>query len=805
MLRDSNFSFGEPIRLGYVSNNHYISLRPNETSAKDIVLHSTPHHQTQISTDISETTDYGCNDSSKQRRCDLDLSINALESPIQPKLAKFPETNGRRFSAKYFELYIWLEYSCRYDSVYCFACRHFSRNFVRQGEILGNIAFIDVGIQKWKDLNNLLKQHENSVRRKNSMTAWSNFKNISSYSSDSIASILDSTRAAAIKENREHIRLLFKVAIYLAKQGLALRGDNESDDSLNKGNYIELLESMSAENLCMQEKLQKRYGHYTSPEIQNDIINIIAECVRNKIRSNMGPYWTLLVDETRDASRKEQLSFAIRSTSSKESGKIFEKVLGTYHLKEQSAEALTDAIQSAAKDNGLEWKLCMAQCYDGASVMSGSFSGVQARIREFAPHVMYIHCLAHRLNLVLISTIKSIAEVNEFFSTVQELYVFLSTSTPRHELFCEAQREANLEVLELERLVETRWSYWYRSISKVKLRLACIINTLDALITQRLDGESAAKAKGLIGVIKADQFIKMLLIMEMLLGKINSLSEELQSSTVCLPAALKLVTSTREELLNCRNDDIWNRLLQDYNKMAETIGINLANENDDQRPRAIRISAIPKKLTQYFVQTSLVKRQLDKNDNDNLQNIEISTSLKTAVFFEAIDRFVAEIDRRFASPSFLIACSTLFDPYHENFLQGSTASTLINHYPYCGVDIIIVESQLEAAKQFLQQLSVQPTNMYEVYDALCHLPAAYSEIIKVLNLILTLPVTTATNERIFSNLKRVKTYLRTKCGNERLSDLLVICSSREEVRHLNLDELVDLFARKKTRRYPLLN
>ena len=87
------------------------------------------------------------------------------------------------------------------------------------------------------------------------------------------------------------------------------------------------------------------------------------------------------------------------------------------------------------------------------------------------------------------------AEVNELFSTAQELHVFLSTSAPRHELFCEAQREANLEALELERLVETRWSYWYRSIRKVKLRLACRIHILDALITQRLDGESVAKAK----------------------------------------------------------------------------------------------------------------------------------------------------------------------------------------------------------------------------------------------------------------------------------------------------------------------
>ena len=33
-----------------------------------LLLHSTPHHQTQISTDLSETTDYGCNDSSTQKR-----------------------------------------------------------------------------------------------------------------------------------------------------------------------------------------------------------------------------------------------------------------------------------------------------------------------------------------------------------------------------------------------------------------------------------------------------------------------------------------------------------------------------------------------------------------------------------------------------------------------------------------------------------------------------------------------------------------------------------------------------------------
>ena len=83
------------------------------------------------------------------------------------------------------------------------------------------------------------------------------------------------------------------------------------------------------------------------------------------------------------------------------------------------------------------------------------------------------------------------------------MYVFLSSSTSRHELFCEAQRAADLEVLELEQLVDTRFSYWYRSVRKVKLRLTSIVNTLNALSVQRADGETATKAKGLLGAVRS--------------------------------------------------------------------------------------------------------------------------------------------------------------------------------------------------------------------------------------------------------------------------------------------------------------
>ena len=54
---------------------------------------------------------------------------------------------------------------------------------------------------------------------------------------------------------------------------------------------------------------------------------------------------------------------------------------------------------------GLSLTRCIAQCYDGASVMSGHLSGVQKHIQDKAGSgCVYVHCYAHRLNLVVVNT-----------------------------------------------------------------------------------------------------------------------------------------------------------------------------------------------------------------------------------------------------------------------------------------------------------------------------------------------------------------------------------------------------------------
>lgn len=69
--------------------------------------------------------------------------------------------------------------------------------------------------------------------------------------------------------------------------------------------------------------------------------------------------------------------------------------------------------------------------YDGASVMSSCFSGVQKRISDIILNASFVHCAAHNLNLVLSDMAKSTPKMLNFFNIVQDLFLFFSSSAPR--------------------------------------------------------------------------------------------------------------------------------------------------------------------------------------------------------------------------------------------------------------------------------------------------------------------------------------------------------------------------------------
>ena len=95
-----------------------------------------------------------------------------------------------------------------------------------------------------------------------------------------------------VRQNKEILKALSEAVLYLSKQELAFRG-HESEDSLNDGNYRELLESYAKLDCVFERRLHGRLAksgqggdsRFTgvSPEIQNDLIRCLDSTFEDTI------------------------------------------------------------------------------------------------------------------------------------------------------------------------------------------------------------------------------------------------------------------------------------------------------------------------------------------------------------------------------------------------------------------------------------------------------------------------------------------------------------------------------------------
>ena len=171
----------------------------------------------------------------------------------------------------------------------------------------------------------------------------------------------------------------------------------------------------------MAEKLSygPRNAQYTSPAIQNEIINVMATMVRQEICTGVqqAGYFSILADETKDTSKQEQLSIAIRYFDCAASC-LRERFLTFIIASKLTAEELSKYILDTLKAYNLDANMIVSQGNDGASVMSGHCNGVQQCIRKVVPQAIYIHCQAHCLNLVLVDCVKTNPYASEFFANL---------------------------------------------------------------------------------------------------------------------------------------------------------------------------------------------------------------------------------------------------------------------------------------------------------------------------------------------------------------------------------------------------
>ena len=153
-----------------------------------------------------------------------------------------------------------------------------------------------------------------------------------------------------------------------------------------------------------------------------------------------------MADETEDLSNMEQVSICARFVNNCE---VYEEFLGFIKIAKMDAQAIADSLLSTLQQWGLNMSFLVGQGYDGASVMSSSRNGVQAKIAQKYSHVTYVHCCSHVLNLAICSSCTGVPSIRNLFDDVQKLTWFLSGSAKRKKFFLEvASTDRGKELLD---------------------------------------------------------------------------------------------------------------------------------------------------------------------------------------------------------------------------------------------------------------------------------------------------------------------------------------------------------------------
>lgn len=135
---------------------------------------------------------------------------------------------------------------------------------------------------------------------------WKDY--IESSSTGTVSGLISKQRKQQVIDNRFYLHRVIDAVLYLSRQGLPFRGDNESDDSNNRGNFLELIDLIGSidEKFQLQSDKMPDNSKYTSAEIQNELLNIAASQIRQRIceEANEACFISVMADESKDVSRR---------------------------------------------------------------------------------------------------------------------------------------------------------------------------------------------------------------------------------------------------------------------------------------------------------------------------------------------------------------------------------------------------------------------------------------------------------------------------------------------------------------------
>ncbi|CAH1114114.1 unnamed protein product [Psylliodes chrysocephalus] len=664
----------------------------------------------------------------------------------------------RKFDKNIYNKTIWICGCEETNSFFCFVCLLFGG---------GDDDWTKNGVNDLKHLSLKIKKHEQSFKHKNNIVSFQMLGKINIATSISSAYTEQIRKHnETVKKNRQVLSKIIDILKLCGTCNLPLHGYNEKKGSLNKGVFLELIDFLANADGTFNSHIQEpTVFKATSKTIQNEILQCMLSVSREHIleETKKTQFLAVMTDDTTDVSTLMQTVIVLRYELN---GKIHERFWGFANPESQDSSELSKCIlqQISPILEDCPDKL-ISQTYDGAAVMRCHVVGVNVKIQEHYKNAHFVYCYAHQLNKIIEQTVSSIISVRVFFSNLKGMSTFFSQSPDRMAALNDVCDK------HIPRLSETCWNFHSLLVQSVFNNREEIIECFENIVAgipKNYNVETVKEASGFLKWLEDDNFLfwlnffsKVMTHVDILYSQIQKIETDVVKIQICIDR---------------------------FEKEIENVRCNLPSiANDTERPREVE-----KK-----------RRRL------NEENINISAR-------EVCDIIISEVKHRFAFKDHLSGAKLFlkecYIDYKKN-LPFQDIEKFCNAYPMVDKEALKIELAVFYSREEVTDSASESANPNESENFTGCLPtlnfiisfgleSVFKEIVKVIKILVTIPMTTSETERCFSTLKLIKSFLRSTMNKESITALAMLSIEKtmvHEIENFN-EKVIDKFIEDKNRR-----